>query len=235
MTGSIPPACTNSGSDSWDRMPTSGWRAERRSPTRAAPWHWNTATQAGDGALDRLLEDDVGLVEAGRGPVAGVVADLDPEGRAGRARPLPGPGSRSAGRWRPARGRRSVVVAADLGRRWPCRPLVATTATTTPITTTATPPSRYHQARGTPLDSWACGAPGAEQDAAGPAAEGCRHRRTAGPDRVTPRSGSGWSAGRRRALKGEATPAVPRRLTGGPVGGPERAVRSAVDGRTGAR
>ena len=73
-------------------MATSGSRADRRSPTSGAPWHWNTATRRVIGALDRLLEDDVGLVEAGRRPVAGVVADLDGRGPAGPAPTPPGAG-----------------------------------------------------------------------------------------------------------------------------------------------
>ncbi len=65
--------------------------------------------QPGDGALDRLLEDDVGLVEPGRRPVAGVVADLDPEGRAGRDRPARG---RCAGQRAGGRRRSSAAVVA---------------------------------------------------------------------------------------------------------------------------
>ncbi len=45
ITGSMPPACTNSGWESWERMPASGSRAERRSPTNRDPWHWNTASR----------------------------------------------------------------------------------------------------------------------------------------------------------------------------------------------
>ena len=64
--------------------------------------------QPGDGALDRLLEHDVGLVEAGRRPVTGIVADLHPEGGAGGHHPARGrrPGQRAGGhrRSRHARG-----------------------------------------------------------------------------------------------------------------------------------
>ncbi len=44
MTGSMPPAWTKRGSENWERMPASGWRADRMSPTSGAPWHWYTAS-----------------------------------------------------------------------------------------------------------------------------------------------------------------------------------------------
>jgi hypothetical protein len=44
-TGSMPPAWAKIGSESWERIPTSGSRAERTSPTRAGAWHWKTATR----------------------------------------------------------------------------------------------------------------------------------------------------------------------------------------------
>jgi len=44
-TGVIPPAWTNSGFDSCERIPTSGSRADRRSPTTDAVWHWYTASR----------------------------------------------------------------------------------------------------------------------------------------------------------------------------------------------
>ena len=72
--------------------------------------------QPGDGALDRLLEDDVGLVEAGRRPVTGVVADLDPEGGPGGHRP---PGGRCPGQRTGGHRRRRGLSGADgihLGR-----------------------------------------------------------------------------------------------------------------------
>ena len=74
--------------------------------------------QAGVGALDRLLEDHVGLVEPGRGAVTRVVADLDGEGGPGRHHPAGGrgPGQRTGGRHgRGCRGRRGGRAADFLG------------------------------------------------------------------------------------------------------------------------
>ena len=90
-------------------MPTSGCAGRSQVTDQRRPLALEHGHQPGDGPLDRLLEDDVGLVEAGRRPVAGVVADLDPEGGPGGTVP-PGPAPRSAGRWPPAPA--AAVVAA---------------------------------------------------------------------------------------------------------------------------
>ncbi len=76
--------------------------------------------QAGVGALDRLLEDHVGLVQPGRGAVPRVVADLDGEGGPARHHTAGGrrPGQRTGGRHdRGCRGRRGHHGGRFLGRR----------------------------------------------------------------------------------------------------------------------
>ena len=106
-TGSIPPAWTNSGLDSWDRMADVGLAGRPQVADQRRPLALEDRHQAGVGALDRLLEHDVGLVESGRRPVAGVVADLDAEGRTGGHVPArrrcagqrAGGHGRQAGRW----------------------------------------------------------------------------------------------------------------------------------------
>ncbi len=136
----MPPAWKNSGFESWDRIATSGSRAERRSPTSAAPWHWNTATRRVYGPFDRLLEDDVGLVEPGRRAVAGVVADLDGQGRAGRDDASRGrcAGQRAGATAAAGRAVVEVVVTAGAAAG---SPRVTTSPITMPMRATVTPPS----------------------------------------------------------------------------------------------
>ena len=67
ITGLMPPTWASSGSPNWPRMPMSMFRAERIGPTRLGPLALEDGDEAGDPALDRLLEDDVGLVEPGLG------------------------------------------------------------------------------------------------------------------------------------------------------------------------
>ena len=106
ITGSMPPTCASSGVPSCPRMPMSMLRAERTGPIRAEVLALEHGGVAGDAALDGLLEDDVGLVEARLGTAGRVVVDLDRHGGPLRDGPtrrrLPGQG---AGGRRRRRGR----------------------------------------------------------------------------------------------------------------------------------
>ncbi len=114
-TGLMPPTCASRGVPSCPRMPMSMLRAERTGPIRAEVLALEHGGEAGDAALDGLLEDDVGLVQARLGAAGRVVVDLDRHGgslRDGAAgRRFPGQG---AGGWRRRRGRRGRL---RLGRR----------------------------------------------------------------------------------------------------------------------
>ena len=242
MTGSIPPAWTNSGSDSWERMPTSGCPGRPEVADQGGPLALEHGQQAGDGALDRLLEHDVGLVEAGRRPVAGIVADLDPQGRAGRHDPSRGRVPRSAGRWPPARGARVVVGAAAALAAVLLSPRVAEQATTTPISTTATPPSDVPPGAGPAAVRLDCsGAPvgsrrraaaaASAADAPGPVREQRRRVEPAEVGTERPRpwhrerrpAGSGW-----RVVVGHCRARLLRADAGSVASGPDRCRRRPV-------
>ena len=68
-------------------------RAERTGPINADVLALEHGGEAGDAALDGLLEDDVGLVEARLGPAGRVIVDLHRHGGSLRdgCRPAPVP------------------------------------------------------------------------------------------------------------------------------------------------
>ena len=71
ITGLMPPTCASNGLPSCPRMPMSMLRAERTGPISDDVLALEHGGEAGDAAFDRLLEDDVGLVQARLGRPAG--------------------------------------------------------------------------------------------------------------------------------------------------------------------
>ncbi len=149
-TGLIPPAWTKIGvgqlrQDAHVGLPGGAEVADQGRPLALEDGH-----EPGVGALDRLLEHDVGLVQPGRGPVVGVVADLGRQrgtrrhGATGRGRP----GERAGGHDRRHRGGRRGGRAAFFAAVEP----PASTAASTPPTTTrsAAAPITYHFVRDEP-------------------------------------------------------------------------------------
>ena len=137
-TGLMPPTWASSGVPSCPRMPMSMLRAERTGPIERGVLALEDGGEAGDAALDGLLEHDVGLVDAGLGPAGRVVVDLDRHGRALRDGPARGghTGEGAGGRRGAVRGRlvglacwppRGAGEEEQALRRRPARPVVTST------------------------------------------------------------------------------------------------------------
>ena len=110
--------------------PVVGEPARRTGPDHGRVLRLEHRGQAGQPALDHLLVDDVGLVEAGLGPGGVDVVDLDDHGRGGQlggaggwsrpvrgGRPVGGPGRRGGGRDRRRGGRSGRQLQRQLGVR----------------------------------------------------------------------------------------------------------------------
>ena len=111
VTPALPPHQANSGLFSAPKRLTSWVRPERIGADRVGVRRVEHRGEAGDAALDDLLEHDVGLVEPGLRAGVGVVVDLDHQRRARRAARRVGdrqPGERHHG-GRRGRGRCVVV------------------------------------------------------------------------------------------------------------------------------